>query len=305
MRNTTQSGHPRRTVVMGLYLTTILIWGSTWLAIKFQLGRVDPALSVAYRFALASILLFAFCLATKRSLNFGWRDHVFLFLQGVFSFSIGYWFVYLSETRLTSGLVAVITSSLIFMNIFNGWLFVGSKISRMVVIGALVGVMGILLVFWPELSSFRHSQRDTVAVVLAFSSTLVYSFGNIIVVRNREKRLPVMPTNAISMAYGSAIMFMVAWITGKPVLFNPSASYIGSLLYLAVFGSVIAFYCFFTLIGEIGADKAAYGPVVIPVVALAISSVFEGYHWSAYTFAGVVLLICGNIFVMKDSRPRT
>jgi drug/metabolite transporter (DMT)-like permease len=301
MIQSTQSHHPKRSLILGLYLTTIAIWGSTWFAIKFQLGKVDPAFSVAYRFALAAVMLFAFCLATKRRLKFKWKDHLFLFLQGVFSFSIGYWFVYLAEVRLTSGLVAVITSSLIFMNMFNGWLFVGSKINRSVVLGAMIGITGILLVFWPELSSFRHSHRDTIAVILAFSSTLIYSFGNIIVVRNRERRLPVMPTNAYSMAYGAAIMFVLAFASGKPVAFGFSVSYVGSLLYLAAFGSVIAFYCFFTLIGEIGADKAAYGPVVIPVVALAISSVFEGYRWSAYTLAGVALLILGNIFVMNKS----
>jgi drug/metabolite transporter (DMT)-like permease len=291
----------KRFFILGLYLTTIAIWGSTWLTIKFQLGNVDPAFSVAYRFTLAAVMLFVFCLVTRRSLKFGWKDHFFLFLQGLFSFSIGYWLVYLAELRLTSGLVAVITSSLIFMTMFNGWLFVGSKVSRTVVFGALIGMTGIFLVFWPELSSFRHSHGDTVAVVLAFLSTLIYSFGNIIAVRNGNRRLPVMSTNAYSMAYGAAIMFVLALASGKPFRFNPSAAYIGSLLYLAAFGSVIAFYCYFTLIGKIGANKAAYGPVVIPVVALAVSSVFEGYRWSAFTFAGMALSIAGNIFVMRKS----
>ncbi|HEX9935090.1 MAG TPA: DMT family transporter [bacterium] len=291
--------HPRRTVTLVLYIATVLIWGSTWLAITFQLGKVDPTLSVAYRFTLASLLLFLFCLLTGRNLKFGKKDHLFMFLQGVFSFSIGYWFVYLAEIRLTSGLVAVITSSLIFMNMFNGWLLVGSKISRLVVFGSLIGMTGIVLVFWPELSAYRSSPKDTAAMVLALFSTLIYSFGNIIVVRNRGKNLPVMPTNAYSMAYGAGIMFFVAIVSGKPFIFEFSPKYIASLFYLAMLGSVVAFYCYFTLIGEIGAAKAAYGPVVIPVIALAISSVFEGYRWTPYSFVGIALLIIGNLFVLK------
>ena len=282
-----------------LYLTTVLIWGSTWFVITFQLTKVDPVLSVAYRFALASLILFLFCIVTRRNMKFKPVDHGFMALQGLFSFSIGYWFVYLAELRLASGLVAVITSSLIFMNIFNGWMFGQSRINRFVFFGALVGMVGILLVFRPEISSFSRSRENTVAMVLAITSTLIYSFGNIIVVRNQNRNLPVMPTNAFSMGYGAVVMFLVALLSGKPLQFDFSFQYMASLAYLAVFGSVVAFYCYFSLIGNIGADKAAYGPVVIPAIALAVSAIFEGYRWSTHSLSGVALLILGNLFILS------
>lgn len=286
------------------YLTTVLIWGSTWYAIKFQLGVVDPMLSVAYRFSLAAAILFTICMIARLRLRFRPIDHFYMALQGFFSFSIGYWFVYLAEMHLASGLVAVITSALIFMNIFNGWLLIGSKINRFVILGAAMGMAGILLVFWPEISSFKYSDKSSTAMVLAFCSTLIYSFGNILVVRNQRHNLPVFQTNAYSMAYGAAIMLCFALLTGKPFRFNLTAHYIGSLAYLAVFGSVIAFYCYFTLIGEIGADKAAYGPVVVPVLALFLSSLFEGYHWSGFSVIGIALLITGNIVVLYKKHLR-
>lgn len=289
---------------MIFYLTTILIWGSTWLAITFQLGEVDPMLSVAYRFSLAAVILFIICMIARLRLKFRLIDHFYMALQGLFSFSIGYWFVYLAELHLASGLVAVITSSMIFMNIFNGWLLIGSKINRFVTLGAAIGMAGILFVFWPEISSFRYSGKSMMAMVLAFCSTLIYSFGNILVVRNQKHNLPVIQTNAFSMAYGAAIMFCFALLTGKPFRFDLTAHYIGSLCYLAVFGSVIAFYCYFTLIGEIGADKAAYGPVVVPVLALFLSSLFEGYHWSGFSIIGIVLLIAGNVVVLYKKHLR-
>jgi drug/metabolite transporter (DMT)-like permease len=287
-----------------LYATTILIWGSTWLAITYQLGEVDPMLSVAYRFSLAALILFAFCFIYGLKLKFRLIDHAFMALQGVFSFSIGYWLVYVAEMHLASGLVAVITSSMIFMNIFNGWLFIRTKIDLSVLLGATIGMAGILLIFWPEVFSFRYSDKSMLSMIWAFLSTLIYSFGNILVVRNQQHRLPVIQTNAYSMAYGAVIMFIAAVLSGKPFRFEWTAHYMGSLAYLAVFGSVIAFYCYFTLIGEIGPDKAAYGPVVIPAIALLVSSVFEGYRWTAYSLGGVALLIIGNIAVLYKKHLR-
>jgi drug/metabolite transporter (DMT)-like permease len=282
-----------------LYMITILIWGSTWFAIKFQLGHIDPMISIAYRFFLASVILFIYCFLSRRKLKFSVREHFLIFLQGIFSFSIGYWLVYVAEIQLTSGLVAVVCSSLIFLNIFNGSIFLKTKINMMVLVGATLGLSGIVLIFWTEIESFSFSDKNFVALLFAIAATLIYSFGNIIVEYNIKKKIPVIQGNAYSMAYSAIFMALLALISGKTFDFELSTNYLSSLLYLALFGSVIAFYCYFTLIGSIGADKAAYGPVVVPVIALFISSLFENYVWSKFAWIGIVLLLTGNLLVIN------
>lgn len=282
-----------------LYLTMVLIWGSTWFAIKFQLGTVDPMVSISYRFLLAAIILFVYSLISGRRLKFGLKEHGFIFLQGLFSFTFAYWLVYLAEIKLTSGLVAVICSSLIFMNIFNRSFFLRLKINWLVFIGAAVGVGGIVLIFWSELRTFSFSDGNHIAIMMAFLATLIYSLGNIVVERNIRNRIPVIQSNAIGMGYAALVMLLLAVISRKSIGIDLRFPYLLSLSYLAVFGSVIAFYCFFTLIGNIGSDKAAYGPVITPVIALAISTFFEGYHWSGYAITGILLLMIGNLLVIN------
>ncbi len=282
-----------------LYITSILIWGSTWFAIKFQLGHVDPILSIAYRFLLASAILFFYCLLVGLRLRFRWKDHAFIALQGFLSFTVSYWFVYMAEERVTSGLVAVIASSLILANIVNSALFLKTRINPVVVVGGLIGIAGIVLIFWHEVTAITLTDKNIYAIALVGSSTFFYSLGNITVERNRKHRLPVIQTNMFSMAYAAIIMFALAAILRKPFRFDMSLPYMGSLLYLAVLGSVVAFYCYFSLIGEIGADKAAYAAVVIPVIALFLSTLFESYRWTLLACIGIVLLVTGNFLVIN------
>jgi len=282
-----------------LYITSILIWGSTWFAIKFQLGHIDPILSIAYRFLLASVILFFYCLMVGLRLRFRWKDHAFIALQGFLSFTVSYWFVYMAEERVTSGLVAVIASSLILANIVNSALFLKTRINPLVVVGGLIGIAGIVLIFWHEVTAITLTDKNIYAIALVGSSTFFYSLGNITVERNRKHRLPVIQTNMFSMAYAAIIMFALAAILRKPFRFDMSLPYMGSLLYLAVLGSVVAFYCYFSLIGEIGADKAAYAAVVIPMIALFLSTLFESYRWTLLACIGIVFLVTGNFFVIN------
>jgi drug/metabolite transporter (DMT)-like permease len=248
---------------------------------------------------LASVILFIYCFFSRRNLKFGAKDYLLLFLQGLFSFSLSYWLVYLAETRLASGLVAVVCSALIFLNIFNGSLFLKTKINRMVLVGASLGMCGIVMIFWPEIQSVSFSDKNFMALLFSIAATVVYSFGNILAEYNIKRNIPVIQGNAYSMAYGSMLMLLLAFISGKTFEFDVSRNYIFSLFYLSLFGSVIAFYCYFTLIGSIGSDKAAYGPVVVPVIALSISSLFENYSWSKLAFIGIVILIIGNFLVIN------
>jgi len=285
--------------ILFLYGSTVIIWGTTWLAIKFQLGSVDPVVSVLYRFIAAAVMLLVFCKLRGLHMRFRLKDHIFMALQGLVLFSVNYWLIYLAEVHVTSGLVAVIFSSIVFMNMVNGAVLLGSPIRSNVVLGGGIGVLGIVLVFWPQLVSFSLSDKTALGLLLTVVSTFMASLGNIISARHQKYNLPVIQTNAYGMAYGAVIIGVIAISLGKPFNFEISFEYISSLFYLSLFGTVIAFGCYLKLIGEIGADRAAYATMLFPIVALGISTVYEGYQWAAHNVIGMAIVLIGNWLVLN------
>jgi drug/metabolite transporter (DMT)-like permease len=288
-----------------LFLVPSLIWGSTWLAIKFQLGVVDPLVSVFYRFLLAAIILFAYCSIVGMNLRYSAKQHFFMVLLGLLLFGVNYWLVYLAEIHLKSGLVAVVFSTIIFLNIFNGAIFLKSKIRLNVLLNSFLGFIGIALVFKGELIGFTFSGGESSALLLAGISVIIASFGNITSAYNQKNKLPVIQTNAFGMLYGSLLMLLLALVTGKSFTFDFSLPYISSLLYLAIFGSVIAFGSYLTLLGKIGADKSAYVTLVIPIIALILSTIFEDYKWSTFALIGVLLITIGNYMILRKKPVKT
>lgn len=284
------------------YLVTVFIWGSTWLAIKFQLGTVAPELSVAYRFALASAILFAFALVRGLRLRFDLRSHGFMALQGVFLFSLNYILVYLAEGTVTSGLVAVIFSGIILFNVVFGAILLRIPVSGSVGMGAVTGIAGLALIFWPEFEGLELGGGEALGLLLAVAATATASLGNIISARNQRQGLPVVQTNAFGMMYGAGYMFALALLRGTPFTIEPTLGYFGSLLYLSLFGSVIAFGTYLTLLGRIGPDRAAYVSVLFPVIALLLSALFEGLSFNLLQAAGVVLVLLGNFVVLRVRR---
>jgi drug/metabolite transporter (DMT)-like permease len=281
-----------------LYLIPVLIWGSTWLAIKFQLGVVAPELSIAYRFALAASILLIYSAGRRLSLRFNIRQHAFMALQGLLLFSLNYFLVYLSEEHLTSGLVAIIFSMIIIMNVLFGALLIRNPIRGQVLLGAVIGLSGLLLIFRPEIAEFDLSGARALGVVMAFLGVISASLGNIVSARNQKHALPVVQTNAFGMAYGSLIMVGFAVVRGAPLTFDPSFTYVSSLIYLALFGSIIAFTSYLTLLGRIGPDRAAYVTVLFPIIALILSTLFEDLQWGAPQFIGALLVLLGNAIVL-------
>ncbi|WDP90432.1 MAG: DMT family transporter [Desulfobacter sp.] len=281
------------------YALTVLIWGSTWIGIKFQLGRVDPILSVAYRFSLAAVMLMIWCALRRLNMRFTLKEHLFMALQGLFLFALNYWLFYVSELYITSGLAAVIFSTVLIFNMINGAVFLKSPFDARIIVGGIFGLCGIVLVFKPEFHAFHWEDKALVGIAVAFAATLLASLGNIISARNQKNGLPVVQTNAWGMTYGALLMLAVASLSGKPFVLDLSLEYLGALVYLALFGSIVAFGCYLSLIGRIGADRAAYATLIFPIVALIISTIWEDYHWSSEAFAGVGLILCGNLFMMK------
>lgn len=281
-----------------LYLITVLIWGSTWLAIKFQLGIISPELSIAYRFGLAAIILIVFSLLRRLPMGFSLKTHAFFALQGLLLFSLNYFLVYLAEGNLTSGLVAIIFSLIIVLNVLFGAIFLGNPVRVRVMIGAGLGLLGLAFVFWPELTSLSLSSQKIVGMILAFIATVSASLGNVVSARNQRNDLPVIQTNAYGMLYGAVFMLLTALLRGAVLEFDTSPGYVLSLFYLAIFGSVIAFGSYLTLLGRIGLDRAAYVTVLFPVIALLLSTIFEDLRWGIYQLLGVLLILLGNAVVV-------
>lgn len=286
---------------VGLYLLAILIWGSSWFAITFQIGEVHEAVSIFYRFLLAAALLLGYCLVTKRRLRFSLKQHGFIALQGGFLFCLNYVLIYYGTAYISSGLVAVVFSTLAIWNIFNGAVFLKKPVQPLVLFGALLGLVGIALVFAHEFELARDSLNpDAIwtGLVLVLFSAYSASLGNIISARNQANGLPVLQTNAFGTLYGSLILFCYAIVVGAEFNIEWTAPFTLSLLYLTVFGTIVAFGAYLSLIGRIGADKAAYAMVVFPVVALLISTVFEGFVWTPIALLGMGLVVVGNVVVI-------
>lgn len=289
------------------YTITVLIWGSTWLAIKFQLGVVAPEASIAYRFALAAVLLLGYAFIRKMKMRFSLKDHVFFALQGLLLFSLNYILVYLAEQSLTSGLVSIIFSMIIVLNVIFGSIFLHNPIRTRVVVGAAIGLIGLVIVFLPEITSFDLTSERSIGLLMCLGGTLSASLGNIVSARNQRNGLPVIQTNAYGMTYGASFMLILALIRKVEFTFNPTFAYITSLLFLAIFGSIIAFGTYLTLLGRIGPDRAAYVTVLFPIIALILSTLFEGLSWNASGLIGVVFVMAGNAIVLLkfNDEPRT
>ena len=281
-----------------IYALVVLIWGTTWYTIKFQLGVVAPEISLVYRFGLAAICVFIYARATGSPLRLSWRDHRFVAIQGATLFCLNYWMTYLSTQFLTSGLVAVLFTSIIFFNLVNSRLIFGTPVESRVLIAAGVGVLGVALLFLPELQAALHDPRIAHGALLALGATYVASLGNMAAMRNTNGGLPVVTVNAYGMAYGAIGLALIAAIRGTPVAFDPRWPYVLSLLYLSLAGTSLAFGLYLALLKRIGAARAAYTSVLFPVVALTVSTLFEDYQWSLPAILGLAVLIAGNALAL-------
>lgn len=284
-----------------LYLISVLIWGSTWFAIEFQLGNVAPEVSIVYRYVIAAALLFAWCFARGMNMRYGPRDHLRFAAMGILMFGLNYVFAYRAQVHITSALSAITFSTMLWMNIINTRIFFGVRAGWKVLLGAGLGIAGIVVLFGPQVGELSLDDKILVGCLLAAGGALSASFGNMVSQSAQQRGLPVVQSNAWGMLYGALLTAGVALSGGHPFHFDWSPAYVVSLLYLAVFGSVVAFWAYLTLLGRIGAHKAGYVTVMFPVVALAISTAFEGLVIDASVVIGAGLVIAGNLFVLAKA----
>ncbi len=292
--------------VVILYATVVLIWGSTWAAIPYQFGIVAEEVSVAYRFAIASAALILFAFVAGKKILLPLRYYPIVIMQGVLLFSVNYFFVYYGAAYITTGLVAVTFSSIVVCNALFERVFFRTPLEGRLLIASFLGMLGIAFIFWPEVTTLSLHDRTIFGLVLVVIGVVIASLGNMAAVVNTGRNLPVVAVNAHGMAWGALLSFLAAAILGREFNFSFEPGYVWSLLYLAIFGSAIAFGCYLALIRTIGSARAAYTSVLFPVVALAISTFVEDYQWSGLAVIGIMLTMGGNwLALQRTERPLT
>lgn len=280
-----------------LYLLTVMIWGTTWIAITFQLGVVPAPVSIAYRFWIAAAVLMAILLISRKPWWPPRQAWPWLFAQGIALFCLNFLCFYYASQWITSGLEAVVFSTAPLWIAITGRIFLGRPIKPQVMLGALLGLGGIVLLFAPQMAGHWQDSHTLLGLALSLGGTLCFACGNLLSSRMQSMGLGLTPllTNAWAMLIGATTLGVGALALGMPFTIDPSPRYLGGLLYLAIPGSVIGFTAYLMLVGRIGPDRAAYSTVLFPIVALTVSTFYEGYHWTAPALAGLALVLAGNL----------
>jgi len=294
-----------------LFIIACLIWGSTFFAITLQLGEIAPAVSVVYRFALASAVLFAWCAVRGDRLLLPWRAQRWMMLQGAATFAASYICTYTSEQYLVSGLVAVLFALMIFWNPILNRIAFGTPMSWRTWAAGCVAMCGVTLLFfhaihdaWADIRSGGNG-HFLLGLMLALTATLASSVGNIVVVKVREQSSNVLLTMAWSMLWGTSLVALYALATGESFTVPATASYWGGLLWLSLLGSVIAFAAYFTLIHRIGSDKAVYIGVVTPVISVLLSIQLEHYRPGVMEWLGMLLCLSSVAWALQPNSSTT
>ncbi|MFV8799089.1 DMT family transporter [Yersinia sp. LJYL362] len=283
-----------------LYLLVVLIWGTTWIAITLQQqGSVAITVSIFYRFALAAGVMMIILLLVRRLRHLALRDHLFCVAQGFCVFAFNFYCFYHAAAYISSGLESVIFSMAVLFNAINGMIFFRQRLSPNLLPASMLGMIGIVALFWQDLTAAQIAPELLKGIGLSLLGTYGFSLGNMISSRHQRRGLDILSTNAYAMTYGAVLMGLFSLIQHHSFTIELTSSYLGSLLYLAIFGSVIAFAAYFSLIGRIGASGAAYSTLLFPLVALTISTFYEGYHWHLNAIIGLLLILFGNLVMFS------
>lgn len=287
-----------------LFLICSLIWGTTWYAIKFQIDSTSPIVGVFYRYVVATCMMFAInILFIKKSLRYPWANHRFFIMQGLFNFCLNYILTYVSEKHINSGLVALTFTTLIYFNMLGMKLVFKKSISKNVIYGSILGFIGITLLFWREISNFSAERSTVYGIAIGIIATLCASIGNMFAYQNHRLKIPVMTFNAYGMLYGCCFSLIIGLISGENFHMPTSNTFLLSLAYLSFFGTVIAFWAYQTLVGTLGAERAAYTSIISPVIAVGISIVFENILFTPQLALGMLLCFAGNYMALRSSKP--
>lgn len=283
-----------------LYAGVVLTWGFTWIALHFQVGAVAPEVSVAWRFLIAGPVMLAIGMARGERLAFPLSDHGVFAALGLFMFCTNFTLFYYAAGMLASGLLSVVFSLSSVINVVLGALVLRTPVDTRVVLGACLGSLGVALMFSPEFTHLELSGQAMLGLAFCIAGTLSFCLGNMVSARMQKRGLPVFATAGYGMLYGAALLAIFAFARGKAFTIDLNPLYLGGLIYLALIGSVAAFACYLILLGRVGADRAAYSTVVIPVVALLVSTALEGYQWTMPAILGLIAVLAGNVLVLRN-----
>ena len=286
----------------GLYALTIFAWSTSWLALKMQVGVVAPEVSVFWRFLFAAALMMGWVILSRRPMRFAVSDHLRFAGLGVLIFSTNFALFYYGAQRLPSGLLSVVFSLASIINLLLAAVIFRHGVSRRVLIGGVLGACGIALMFWPQIAGTTLNKDALVGLAFCAAGTFSFCLGNMLSASNQARGLPVVSANAWGMVYGAVFLAIFSLLRGHAFDVEWTPAYLGGLAWLVVFSTVLAFACYLTLLGRIGSARAGYATVMFPVVALAISTLVEGYQWTPAAVAGLVAVLTGNLVVLTRGR---
>lgn len=300
--DTSARSHPSAVLApldFGLYATSVLVWGLSWIAMHYQVGVVAPEVSVVWRFVIAAPMMFIVALLRGERLWFPLADHRYFLGLGLAIFSTNFALFYYAAQHVASGLLSIVFSLASIGNVALGALVFGARIERRVVLGGALGVAGVAAMFYPELGGMRVDAAAMIGLVFCVGGTLSFCIGNMLSFAAQRRKLPIFASTGWSMSYGTVFLVLFSAMRGQTFTIEWSATYLGGLLYLSIIGSVIAFGVYFTLLGRIGAARAGYTTVMYPVVALAVSTFAEDYRWSLLSVLGLAAVLAGNVLVLR------
>jgi drug/metabolite transporter (DMT)-like permease len=280
-----------------LFLCTVVFWGLTWYAIKVQITFVTPEVSIGYRFALATAMMFAYLLLTRQLHRTRLTDHLWFLALGLFLFGFNFVSIYLGSGYLASGVVAVLFTISTLFNSLNNWIFNRQRPDGRVLSGALMGMSGVALLFSQDLATLDLGSERLLGMGLVFLGTYIFSLGNMVSMQVSRRGIPLTTAMAWGMFYGTIVHFCSAGLQGMAFPTPTDAAFIWSLLYLALPGSVLGFLVYLSLLKRVGPERAPYATVCAPVVALTVSTFLEGYVWTMEARMGLPLILLGNLFI--------
>ena len=284
-----------------LFAICVVVWGTTWHAITYQLGDFPAELGVALRFALAGAAVLALCRWRGVALAYSRADHAALALQGVFLYGVSYVCVYHAERFVPSGLVAVGYSASPLLAGVGAALLFGTALGQRFVVGGVLGLVGVALIFWPEITRPNSGERAATGAIFTVLSVLLSAVGSLTASRNRHRGIALLPAMGFGMLYGALAAAIVALALGRSVVWPTAPSWWISLAYLAFAGSVLTFACFLTLQDRVGPGPAGTVGVMTPLLALVVSLAFEGFRPDVLTAAGAALAVAGNALMLSPA----
>ena len=300
---TGQDGAFLRPRVLIPFIVITLIWGSTWIVIKDQLGTVPPTWSVTYRYVIACGAMFLYAAAKREKLRMGREAHLLAASFGLPQFFLNFNFVYSAEQYITSGIVAVVFALLLVPNSLFSWFFLKHRIGARFVLGSAIAIGGVALLFVNEVRAASAAPGTVlIGIGLTILGVLSASISNVMQATERLRSRPIATMIAWGMFYGTLANAVFAWaVYGSPTVENRVGYWVG-LVYLGLFASALAFTFYFRILREVGPGRAAYSSLIVPIVAMAFSTAFEDYQWSTLAVAGGGLAIAGLFIALRSSK---